>query len=43
MEVHKPDSITVVILHRKSKKSKSFTVYGTVDEVLIRVKKCLGK
>lgn len=34
----KPDSITVVIINRKSKKSKSFTVYGTLEDVFRKVK-----
>lgn len=35
----KPQSITVIILDRKTKKSKSFTVYGSFEEVYKKLRK----
>ena len=39
VSINKPNGITVIVLDRKSKKSKSLTVYGGINEVYAVVKK----
>lgn len=39
IQAKKPESVTVVVVNRKTKKSKSFTVYGNLNEVYSRLKK----
>lgn len=43
VSTQKPRGITVVVMDRKSKKIRSFTIYGGFDEVYSRVKKAFGK
>lgn len=44
MRAQKPESVTIVVLNRKSKKSRSLTVYeADVDQVFKTVKELVKK
>lgn len=43
IQTKKLDSVTIVIINRKAKKSKSLTVYGSVDEVYKIIQKTLKR
>jgi len=38
VQAKKPDSTTVIVVNRRTKKSKSFTVYGDLEEVYKKVR-----
>ena len=43
VQTKKPESVTVIVVNRKTKKSKSFTVYGSLEEVYKIIQKTLKK
>lgn len=39
VQAKRPEGVTIVVVNRKTKKSKSFTVYGELEEVFKKVKR----
>jgi len=38
IQTKRPESVTIIVINRKTKKSKSFTIYGNLEEVFKKVK-----